>query len=267
MSAKSDYRYCRRLPADFPAVSPLLTVSVAHLSHPLIGADGVIVHPQLSNWNTHCALGNIVRTISTDFLANPPVYNPPQPRPDKAQAAAAAAAASPTSQQPNPIALPPIPQVCEELRRLPTDRLVAMDQSTIEVEEFAEGLPIYEAIVQLRADIEKNVVEVARANLAVADDISDLQRDVDELSGKVQAAKTAYDAARLRQETLLAQYSAPAMALLFEKKADRVDMASEDVRQKYISGDLNEDAFVAQFMAGRVAFHRLMVTRERLLHA
>ena len=124
---------CRRLPEDFPVSAPFVAVSVTGLSHPWIESDGrVRGHPHLTNWNSHCVLGNIIRNVVSEFMAHPPRPSSmvqQQPPSNAADSSVSSSTRSPSQQpqqaqsgqdsnQPNRIALPPIPSKFEDLEAL-----------------------------------------------------------------------------------------------------------------------------------------------------
>lgn len=49
------------------------------------------------------------------------------------------------------------------------------------------------------------------------------------------------------------------------ERAEAHDQASEDIRHKFVDGDMDENAFVKQYVKSRTEFHHLMALRERLI--
>eukprot|EP00474_Spongospora_subterranea_P006574 CRZ07032.1 hypothetical protein [Spongospora subterranea] len=252
-----------RLPDEFPTISPMISVSIAGASHPLL-CESSVRHSQLGGgWNPQYSLGSVVHGIVLEFFNNPPVIlEQPQLKPVEQPRNTNPAM---ENIHPTAIALPPLPTSIAETGQLSVAELKQLISSETDLDFFIEKLPIWNAVSVLRDGIEHDVAEVANTILGYEEEVNSLRDEIVALQSRLQQSTAEYHAAVSMRQSILSRHSPRVLGQLAEERADIIDVESEDVRNQYSSSKITEDEFVSLYISKRVAFHQLMVMRERLL--
>ena len=135
-----------------------------------------------------------------------------------------------------------------------------MSDLLLDKELFARFLHGTEGASEARAftnDLRLEIESMARANIALADEASDLRSQISVIKAvDMKPVQEAYEDVKKRTETLASTRDVHSALQLLKERALERDQKSESVNEKWLDGETkNLDAFVAEFRVLREKFH------------
>ncbi|CAG9858414.1 unnamed protein product [Phyllotreta striolata] len=260
----------------FPKEKPHLKI-VPTVSHPWVTADGDVTSaPGLLNFTVHSDLGRVVQAIIREFQRTPPplalkqstTISPSVPINGEIRA-------SPINYQPFPNikSFSPPSQIGQtshqsaalpELSNLSIEELQFLNDNTDRQDEFISELPLIREQNKILDDVILQVEEMAVTNLSKAGKLDELKLDIEQRMETI--AKLAFENERLYSiyQQLSDKYAPRKIQDELKVAAERADKESEKVAESFLSGEIDVDKFLIDFIKIKAISQNRKTKEEKL---
>nr|XP_023021620.1 vacuolar protein sorting-associated protein 37A [Leptinotarsa decemlineata] len=265
------------LTKEFPKEKPLLKI-VPRVIHQWVSEEGDIKSaPGLLNFTVHSDLGRVVQAVIREYQRTPPplvtnnvcnntsaaipINGEVRPTPSTYQFSVKSF--SPPSHMPQAGNFLPNIAV-SELIGLPLEELKFLNDNSDRQEEFIEEVPIIKEQNRVLDDVISQVEEMAEINLSKKEKLEELQRDIDSRIEEV--TKLAFENERLHviYQTLSDKYTPRNIKDQLRLAAEKADVDSEKVAESFLSGEIDVDKFVTDFIKIKTLSQTRKTKEEKL---
>ncbi|KAG5883154.1 hypothetical protein JTB14_033405 [Gonioctena quinquepunctata] len=266
------------LSKEFPKEKPLLKI-VPTIVHHWITSDGEIKSaPGLLNFTVHSDLGRVVQAIIREFQRTPPplVSDHTGNGVSTAIPINGEIRASPISYQFSHIKSfsPPshMPQTStfhqnialQELTGMSLEELHFLNDNSDRQDEFIQELSLIKEQNKTLDDLILQVEELAELNLSKEDKLGELKKDID--SSIEEVTKLAFENERLHviYQNLSDKYTPRNIKEQLRLAAEKGDKDSEKIAESFLSGEIDVDKFVTDFIKIKTLSQTRKTKEEKL---
>jgi hypothetical protein len=271
------------LPPAFPKVAPVLQV-FPPVQHKLVEPQNFTIfssaHENLSRWAVHASLGKTVYEIITKFMQEPPVILPPAsagpattttaPSPSPHFNPPPPYSSSPPVMQPKDALkthtpLPAIPSSFPELEAKSTSELSQLLNDDNEFKKFFESLSCVQTMKKVRDDLRNANEDISKKTLAKEAEIELLRKELATRHHLVNERRSSFEQKAQRQQDVMKRFSTPALIEQLTEAAAQAEAASDDIANKFLSGQMDQKDFLRDFAEKRKLYHLRAAKKESLM--
>lgn len=255
-----------KLGPDFPVEKPSLFI-YPPVRHPWVSQTGEIISaPGLLNFTVHSDLGRVVQAIIREFELRPPqLLN---------------GDITPPSQSVNLPANPYLNSICNDknynipdsvgclsfpaLNELSTTQLKELNENSELLDKFIETQHLNSSVnKEIDELIEKNE-KLALANLKMEPELHQLQEDVSSLCITLGEYKRKYEELSSEYKECCDKYNPHRIIERIRESVAEVDEESEKIAESFLTGQLDLDTFVFEYINHRTMSHSRKIKDDKL---
>jgi len=242
-------------------------------------------HDNLARWSVQASLGKMIYEIVQKLMQEPPqilqtIPTTPQPTgyPSYLPSNSQPPVKNAPYQQPSltnsgkgipdvktHTPLPVIPSSFPEVEAKSTQELSQMLNDETEFNRFFESLSAVQTMKKVRDDLRIANEELAKKNLAKEAEVDRVRRELESRNRTVMEKRAAFEQKAQRQQEVMKQFSTPALIEQLTLAAQEAEMASDDIANKFLGGQIDYKDFIREFIERRKLFHLRSAKKESLM--
>ncbi|CAK0784324.1 hypothetical protein CVIRNUC_007528 [Coccomyxa viridis] len=235
------------LPPTFPNGRPGL--SVTHpVRHPWVDSAGRLSFPALDRWAPGQSSLALVASEAASSLSG-------QPTRADSSASPSRPGGSPTQNVPS--RAPSVPDVMPQLAAMSTEELTQMLEDEQKYVGFVRREAAKAHIVKVQGQLRKGNADMAMATIEKEKLLQELRNQIAIIrSSEYAAAKEGFDQKYKRQQAVLRPLQPSVLIESLSKAAAKADEDSDALYDRFSSGGVAVDGFVAQYVRARTLYHQ-----------
>ncbi|XP_014282939.1 vacuolar protein sorting-associated protein 37A [Halyomorpha halys] len=256
-----------RLGPEFPLEKPSLYI-YPPVRHPWVSPTGEIVSaPGLLNFTVHSDLGRVVQAIIREFQLRPPQLlngdiSPPQFDASKLPTPSTHSNYIYSDKNYNTSA--GVSSSFPALNEMSTAQLKELNENSDLLNSFIDNLNV-------KLQISKSISEYVELNEKLADEnlkkepeLVELQDDVSTLLVTLKEYKSKYEELSAEYKDCCDRFNPHQIIQRIREKVSEVDEESERIAEAFLTGDMDLDTFLLEYVSHRTLSHSRKIKDEKL---